>query len=163
MQTTLVTLTLLAAAGGAMERAERMAEEAVAATAADPATALARSLEALALTSSFVPTEFVDAGRKGELVEDAFVAALESLGELTARHGDAEILETEFPGELDRDLSLCLERARLEDLTRAPAGLDLESALLAIDDPLAVVIDDHLRATHDRRCSRMRDQQARET
>ena len=43
--------------------------------ASNPAQALAQARRALALTEEFEPTAFVTAGRKGEVVEDAFVAA----------------------------------------------------------------------------------------
>jgi tetratricopeptide (TPR) repeat protein len=68
-----------AQAGGAPRaataQAERLAQEAVALTAQDAAGALHRARRALALTVEFVPTEYVDAGRKGEVVEDEFKAA----------------------------------------------------------------------------------------
>lgn len=76
-------VAVLAAAQAAPERpsataqAERLAEEARALVARDPAGALARARRAVALTAEFVPTEFVRAGRKGEVVEDEFLAARE--------------------------------------------------------------------------------------
>jgi tetratricopeptide (TPR) repeat protein len=60
--------------GGTAE-AERLAAEAVRLAAQDPAAALQKARRALALTAEFVPTEFVTAGRKGEVVEDEFQAA----------------------------------------------------------------------------------------
>jgi tetratricopeptide (TPR) repeat protein len=80
--------------------AERLAEQALAMAPQDPAGALARARKGLALTSEFVPTAFVDAGRKGEVVEDAFQAAreayrrhrallYEAVGTALARQGDA--------------------------------------------------------------------------
>jgi tetratricopeptide (TPR) repeat protein len=56
-------------------QAESLAKEALAAPNAPGALEKAR--RALALTAEFVPTEFVDAGRKGEVVEDEFRAARE--------------------------------------------------------------------------------------
>jgi tetratricopeptide (TPR) repeat protein len=58
-----------------IERAEALAAEAAALAASDPAGAVARADEALELTRDFVPTAFVDAGRKGEVIEDEFLAA----------------------------------------------------------------------------------------
>lgn len=55
--------------------AERLAAEAISLLPADPARALVQARRALAMTEEFEPTAFVDAGRKGEVVEDAFVAA----------------------------------------------------------------------------------------
>lgn len=59
----------------AHERADRLAADALRRAATDPAAAVAQARRALALTAEFVPTEFVAAGRKGEIVEDAYVAA----------------------------------------------------------------------------------------
>ena len=56
-------------------QAEKLAQDAVALAPRDAAAALQQSRKALALTAEFVPTEFVAAGRKGEVVEDAFKAA----------------------------------------------------------------------------------------
>jgi tetratricopeptide (TPR) repeat protein len=66
----------------------------------DPAGALRTARRALALTAEFVPTDFVTAGRKGEVVEDEFQAAreayrrhrstlYEAVGTALARQGDA--------------------------------------------------------------------------
>lgn len=56
--------------------AERLAREALAT--ADPAQAEALARRALKLTEEFEPTDFVGMGRKGEVVEDAFLAAREA-------------------------------------------------------------------------------------
>jgi tetratricopeptide (TPR) repeat protein len=58
--------------------ADGLAREALARAPQDPAGALARARKALALTGEFSPTDFVEAGRKGEVVEDAFQAAREA-------------------------------------------------------------------------------------
>ncbi len=58
--------------------AERLAAEAVRSSTADPVRALADARRALALTVEFEPTAFVKAGRKGEVVEDAFQSAREA-------------------------------------------------------------------------------------
>lgn len=59
----------------AHEQADQLAAEALRQAAGDPVAAVALARRALALTSDFVPTEFVQAGRRGEIVEDAYVAA----------------------------------------------------------------------------------------
>jgi tetratricopeptide (TPR) repeat protein len=79
------SLVLLAGASWAAGRAaapaatpadvERRAAAARLLRASDPEAALRAARAALAETSEFVPTAFVSAGRKGELVEDAYVAA----------------------------------------------------------------------------------------
>jgi tetratricopeptide (TPR) repeat protein len=58
--------------------AERQAREALSLLPDRPEAALAAARKALALTADFEPTAFVTAGRKGEVVEDAYVAARES-------------------------------------------------------------------------------------
>lgn len=57
--------------------AERLADQAMATAPRDPAAALALARRAVSLTVEFVPTAFVSAGRKGEVVEDEFQAARE--------------------------------------------------------------------------------------
>ena len=85
--------------GGTAE-AERLAAEALRVAAQDPAAALRTARRALAMTGEFVPTDFVTAGRKGEVVEDEFQAArqayrrhrstlYEAVGTALARRGDA--------------------------------------------------------------------------
>jgi tetratricopeptide (TPR) repeat protein len=61
-----------------VEAAEKRAAAAIALLPARPAEALAEARKALALTSDFEPTAFVTAGRKGEVVEDAYLAAREA-------------------------------------------------------------------------------------
>jgi hypothetical protein len=63
------------AARAVTTEAERLAAQAQRVAAQDPAAALRTARRALALTAEFVPTEFVTAGRKGEVVEDEFQAA----------------------------------------------------------------------------------------
>jgi tetratricopeptide (TPR) repeat protein len=58
-----------------VKEAERLAAETLAAAATRPAEALVSARRALALTADFVPTSFVRAGRKGEVVEDEYRAA----------------------------------------------------------------------------------------
>lgn len=73
----LAPILLLVVAAGATptERAETLAANAVRLSATKPADALARAREALVLTEDFEPTAFVKAGRKGEVVEDSYLAA----------------------------------------------------------------------------------------
>lgn len=65
--------------------AERLAAAAVQEAAAQPAAALARARKALALTADFEPTAFVRPGGKGEVVEDAYLAAREEYRRHRAR------------------------------------------------------------------------------
>jgi tetratricopeptide (TPR) repeat protein len=58
--------------------AERLAQEAQELAPQDPKAALARAHRALAATAEFVPTDYVAAGRKGEVVEDEFQSARDS-------------------------------------------------------------------------------------
>jgi tetratricopeptide (TPR) repeat protein len=60
-----------------LAEAERLAAEAAGLAASRPEAALAQARRALALGADFEPTAFVKAGRKGEVVEDAYVAARE--------------------------------------------------------------------------------------
>ena len=66
------------AAPSPVEVAEKRAAAAVALLPAHPAEALVEARKALAVTADFEPTAFVTAGRKGEVVEDAYLAARES-------------------------------------------------------------------------------------
>lgn len=68
-------VTLLALALDPTQEAERLASQAVKKATTQPQEALADARRALALTEEFEPTTFVHAGRKGEVVEDAYVAA----------------------------------------------------------------------------------------
>ena len=51
-------------------QAEKLARDAMALAPRDAAAALQQARKALALTAEFVPTDYVNAGRKGEVVED---------------------------------------------------------------------------------------------
>ena len=76
MRTALLALSLLATAPGAAAAGDARARaEALAAQAAGlPGEAgVDAARRALALTADFDPTAFVSAGRKGEVVDDAFV------------------------------------------------------------------------------------------
>jgi tetratricopeptide (TPR) repeat protein len=71
-----VALSLGAAAPIAVpRRAEALARDARETLARDPQRALAQARAALALSAQFQPTDFVTAGRKGEVVEDAYQQA----------------------------------------------------------------------------------------
>ena len=74
-----------AAPRGATAEAERLAAEAIGLAPRDPAAALAQARRALTATAEFVPTDFVNAGRKGEVVEDEFQAARDSYRRHRAR------------------------------------------------------------------------------
>jgi len=149
----LLLLTLLFLAppvpGGASAtaEAERLAEEALRLEATDRPAAIQRAHRALALTSEFVPTAFVSAGRKGEVVEDEFQAArdgyrrhrarlYEALGALLARGGKplagSRYLARAFLLDATPDRGLLLARAQialgrgreaLATVQRAIAGL----------------------------------------
>jgi tetratricopeptide (TPR) repeat protein len=62
----------------ATAQAEKLAQDAIALAPRDAAAALQQARKALALTAEFVPTDYVAAGRKGEVVEDEFKAAREA-------------------------------------------------------------------------------------
>ena len=81
-------------------QAEKLAQDAMALAPRDAAAALQQARKALALTAEFVPTDYVAAGRKGEVVEDEFKAAREAyqrhraaiydaVGDALARQGQA--------------------------------------------------------------------------
>jgi tetratricopeptide (TPR) repeat protein len=87
-----------AAKRSATQEAEQLAQAALAQAAQDAPGALEKARRALALSAEFVPTDFVRAGRKGEVVEDEFRAArdeyrrhraglYEAVGSVLARQG----------------------------------------------------------------------------
>ena len=89
----------LAATGSSLEQAERLADEAARRAAQQPGPALEQARKALASTADFEPTDFVQPGRKGEVVEDAYLAArggyrrhrarlYDSVGQCLALSGD---------------------------------------------------------------------------
>ena len=69
---------LLLAAASPTDQAERLATEAVRLAATQPAQAVVQARRALSITAEFEPTAFVKAGRKGEVVEDEYLAAREA-------------------------------------------------------------------------------------
>jgi len=71
----LIPFLLLASAAGRVKEAEKLAAEAVRLSAARAPAAIEPASRALKMTEEFDPTAFVSAGRKGEVVEDAYVQA----------------------------------------------------------------------------------------
>jgi tetratricopeptide (TPR) repeat protein len=131
--------------GGGTAGAERLAAEAVALAAQDPAAALQKARRALALTAEFVPTDFVTAGRKGEVVEDEFQAAreaygrhraglYEAVGTALARRGEAlaasRYQRRAFLLDPTPDRGLALARS-LNDLGRGREALDTVQRAIA--------------------------------
>ncbi len=123
-------------ARSATAEAERLAAEAL--RTRDPARALAEARRALALTVDFEPTAFVTAGRKGEVVEDAFQAAraaykrhrailYEAVGTLLERQGESAPASRY----LRRAAWLDPSPGRALELARALIGLGRGRAALA--------------------------------
>jgi tetratricopeptide (TPR) repeat protein len=75
MQALLAIALLAAGARTPTEQAEQLAQRAVAEASAGPAQCVVDARKALELTADFEPTAYVTAGRKGEVVEDAYLAA----------------------------------------------------------------------------------------
>jgi tetratricopeptide (TPR) repeat protein len=120
-----------AAAQGRVAAAEEAARAAVELASSDPAAAVAAAREALALTGEFEPTAFVDAGRKGEVVEDAFLAARQTFREHRSKLYQA-VGETLSAAGEPAAAARYLRRARLLD-PRGGAALPLAKALVAVD------------------------------
>jgi len=131
--------------GGRTAEAERLAAEAMETAARDPAAALQRARRALAMTVEFVPTDFVTAGRKGEVVEDEFQAArreykrhraglYEAVGTALARQGNAlaasRYARRAFLLDPTPDRGLALARS-LNDLGRGREALDAVQRAIA--------------------------------
>lgn len=105
-----------------VERADKLAGDAVEAAATDPARGLAIANQALALTRDFDPTAFARAGRHGEVVEDVFVAARRAYRAHRARLYEAKgavLLAAGQPKEAVRYLG----RARELDPKQEPVRL----------------------------------------
>ncbi|HSD65369.1 MAG TPA: hypothetical protein VLF95_01640, partial [Vicinamibacteria bacterium] len=130
---------------GPTAEAERLAAEAVQIAPRDVAAALQKARRALALTAEFVPTEFVAAGRKGEVVEDEFQAAREAyrrhraglydaVGTALARRGDAlaasRYQRRSFLLDPSPDRGLALARS-LNELGRGREALEAVERALA--------------------------------
>jgi tetratricopeptide (TPR) repeat protein len=71
----LLPFLLAATTAATIAEAEKLAAAAAAKAAAQPAEAVALARRALDLTVEFEPTAFVKSGRKGEIVEDAYIEA----------------------------------------------------------------------------------------
>ncbi len=130
---------------GAAAEAERLSAEAMRLVPRDAAAALAKARRALALTAEFVPTDYVTAGRKGEVVEDEFQAArdaygrhraglYEAVGTALARQGNAlaasRYLRRTFLLDPTPDRGLALARA-LNELGRGREALDTVQRAIA--------------------------------
>lgn len=94
-----VAASLLLLAATPTQQAEQLASDALKLSATQPKEALAAARKALALTADFEPLAYVKAGRKGEVVEDAYLEArgeyrrhrarvYEAMGEALARAGN---------------------------------------------------------------------------
>jgi len=125
--------------------AERLAAEAVRLAGQDAAAALQKARRALALTAEFTPTDFVTAGRKGEVVEDEFQAAreaykrhraglYEAVGTALARRGEAlaasRYQRRAFLLDPTPDRGLALARS-LNELGRGREALDTVQRAIA--------------------------------
>jgi tetratricopeptide (TPR) repeat protein len=106
-----------------VETAEKSAAAAVALLPGHPAEALAQSRKALALTADFEPTAFVTAGRKGEVVEDAYLAARESYRAHRARLYEAVGLSLAASGEGAAALRYLRRAALLDPRPERTTGL----------------------------------------
>ena len=130
---------------GGKAEAERLAAGALQAAATDPAAALLAARRALAMTAEFVPTDYVTAGRKGEVVEDEFQAArdgyrqhrallYEAVGTALARQGQplpaSRFQRRAFLLDPTPDRGLALARS-LNDLGRGREALDTVQRAIA--------------------------------
>jgi len=137
-----------AAKRSATHEAERLAQEALALAPQDAPGALQKARRALSLTAEFVPTEFVKAGRKGEVVEDEFKAArdeykrhraalYQAVGSVLARQGQplpaSRYRRRAFELEPTPERGLALARS-LNDLGRG------REALLAVQRAISGLV-----------------------
>jgi len=133
------------AGGGRIADAERLAREALQLAPRDPAAALGKARRALAATAEFTPTDYVTAGRKGEVVEDEFQAArdayrqhraglYEAVGTALARQGNAlaasRYQRRTFLLDPTPDRGLALARS-LNELGRGREALDTVQRAIA--------------------------------
>ncbi len=143
-----VSLAPQASAPGGRARiaeAEQLAAEAMQLAPRDPAAALVKARRALAATAEFNPTDYVTAGRKGEVVEDEFQAArdayrrhraglYEAVGTALARQGSAlaasRYLRRTFLLDPTPDRGLALARS-LNDLGRGREAIDTVQRAIA--------------------------------
>jgi tetratricopeptide (TPR) repeat protein len=139
-----------AATGSApIAEAERLAAQAMERAAKEPEPALADARKALTLTADFEPTAYVRPGRKGEVVEDAYLAAraeyrrhrsrlYEAVGECLARAGrhDAAVRYLQRATDLDPSGTSVVRLARsLVALGRGRPALDVLLARATADLP----------------------------
>ncbi len=122
--------------------AERLAAEAIRLAPERPAAALGAARRALGLTTEFDPIAFVKAGRKGEVVEDEFVAAREeyrrhrsklfaALGEALGRGGNRDAVRRFLGRAVTLDPRSADARLRLgRALLQAERGRDALATLL---------------------------------
>jgi len=130
---------------GRIVDAERLAAEAMQLAPRDPMAALGKARRALAATAEFVPTDYVAAGRKGEVVEDEFQAArdayrrhraglYEAVGTALALQGNAlaasRYLRRMFLLDPTPDRGLALARS-LNDLGRGREAIDTVQRAIA--------------------------------
>ena len=128
----LVLLPALASAADAkaIAEAERLAVTALQQAATQPAEALVLARRALELTADFEPTAFVKSGRKGEVVEDAYIEARNGYRRHRARLYNAAgrcLLAANRPPEALRFL-----RRAADLFDSAPFASDLAGSLLAL-------------------------------
>jgi tetratricopeptide (TPR) repeat protein len=126
-----VLMLLVAAASTPVQDAEATAARAVQLSATQPEEALALARKALGATADFEPTAFVQAGRRGEVVEDAYLAARAAY----RRHRAvlyAAVGETLGKAGRHDAASRYLRRATLLDPASAPARVGLARALVAL-------------------------------
>src|SRR5271169_1530552 len=125
--TALLALFLAAGSSPVTQEAERLAAHAL--TAPSPEAGVTEARKALAMTEDFEPTEFVKAGRKGEVVEDAYLAAREEY-----RHHRAKLYAALgrclLKARRGQDAARYLGRAVLLDASGGSLP-ELSSALLA--------------------------------
>jgi hypothetical protein len=147
-----VSSSLVHAAGTEIAQAEKMAQQAFGLCqggSAGEGEAVAR--KALALTDEFEPTDYVRAGRKGEVVEDAFLEArrqyrihraklYDAVGECLARAGKARpaarYLGRAALLQPSSDRAVALARALMADQRPAEALFALRQSLRAAQAPL---------------------------
>ena len=111
------------AAPSPVATAEKRAAAAIALLPAHPAEALLEARKALAVTADFEPTAFVTAGRKGEVVEDAYLAARESYRAHRAKLYEAVGLALAASGEGASALRYLRRAALLDPRPERTTGL----------------------------------------
>jgi hypothetical protein len=134
----MILAVLLAATVSTSEQAERLAEQAVAKAGAQPGPALVQARKALDLTADFEPTAYVKAGKKGEVVEDEFLAArneyrvhraklYEAVGLVLAAQGQ------NLPAARYLGRAILLEPSPARTIALARARLSLGQGRIALD------------------------------